>query len=290
MSIPFTLSVKKLTLGALPDELRRIASPPKELYVAGVDLGEIMARPRVAIVGSRKVSPYGREVTTRLARELAERGIVIISGLALGVDGLAHRAALEVGGTTMAVLPSPLTHIYPSSHRNLAQQIIVGGGTLVSEYTADFVYNRTVFIARNRLISGLAQVVLITEAAELSGSLHTARFALEQGRDVLAVPGSIFSATSVGTNNLIKMGAMPVTSYLDVLHALKLEDTAAAKQPKGANAAEQVVLDSLFAGTRDGEELLASSKLSVTEFNQTLTMLEITAKIRSLGAGQWTLS
>lgn len=289
MSIPFLSNVNKLTLDDIPAQLRQIASPPKQLFIAGADLAEFMARPRVAIVGSRKVTPYGREVTTRLARELAQRGIVVISGLALGVDGLAHQAALEVGGTTLAVLPSPLEHIYPSSHRHLAKQILEMGGALVSEYTDNFEYNRAVFIARNRIISGLAQAVLITEAAELSGSLHTARFALEQGRDVLAVPGSIFSETSRGTNNLIKMGATPVTDYTDVLHALKLEDTLQATEPKGANDTEQAILDLLAHGVRDGEMLLATSKLSVTEFNQTLTMLEITGKVRALGAGQWTL-
>jgi len=284
------LNVNKLTLEVMPGPLAQIASPPKQLFIAGADLAEIMTRPRVAIVGSRKVSPYGREVTLRLARELAERGIVIISGLALGVDGLAHQAALEAGGTTVAVLPSPLEDIYPSSHRQLAKQIIDHGGALVSEYDDSYAYNRTVFIARNRLISGLAQAVLITEAAELSGSLHTARFALEQGRDVLAVPGSIYSETSRGTNNLIKMGATPVTSYLDVLHALKLEDTTAAQKVHGANEAEQTILDLILSGTRDGEELLQASQLDVAECNQTLTMLEITGKIRSLGANQWTLN
>jgi len=284
------LDVNKLTLEAIPEPLRQIASPPKQLFIAGVQLTDVMAHPRVAIVGSRKVSPYGREVTMKLARELAERGVVIISGLALGVDGLAHQAALEAGGTTIAVLPSPLENIYPSSHRQLARQIIDRGGALVSEYDESYEYNRTVFIARNRLISGLAQVVLITEAAEASGSLHTARFALEQGRDVLAVPGSIFSETSKGTNNLIKIGAAPITDYTDVLHALKLEDKTTVKRAKGANEAEQALIDLLASGARDGEELLAASKLDITLFSQTLTMLEITGKIRSLGAGQWTLS
>src|SRR5260221_4466655 len=227
MSIPFMTTVNKLTLDAsdMPEILRQIASPPKRLFVMGTPLAELMTRPRVAIVGSRKVTTYGREATTRLARELAERGVVIISGLALGVDGLAHRAALEVNGTTVAVLPSPLENIYPSSHRQLAQQILDAGGTLVSEYPPEGVpFTRATFIARNRLVSALGQVLLITEAAEKSGSLHTARFPLEQGRDDLAVPRSIFSLTSVGTNNLLKAGAMPVTSYEDVLHVLGIEE------------------------------------------------------------------
>lgn len=292
MSIPFLLTVNKLTLdtGTIPETLAQMATPPKELFVAGTPLAELMNRPRVAIVGSRKVSAYGREVTTKLARDLAGRGVVIISGLALGVDALAHRAALEIGGTTVAVLPSPLEHVYPASHRQLAQQILDSGGTLVSEYPADTPFSKITFIARNRIVSGLAQALVITEAAEKSGSLHTARFALEQGRDVLAVPGSIFSPTSVGTNNLLKAGATPVTDYTDVLHILGIEELPQQQTLKiGANPAEQTILDLLAGGVRDGDILLAQSSLDTTEFNQTLTMLEITGKIRSLGAGQWTL-
>ncbi len=291
MSIPILNIVNKLTLeqGNIPEAVLHIASPPKELYVIGTSLAEIMQQPRVAIVGSRKVSAYGREATMKLAYDLASRGVAIISGLALGVDGLAHKAALEAGGTTVAVLPSPLEHVYPASHRQLAKQILDSGGGLVSEYPEDTPFNRSTFIARNRLVSGLAQALLITEAAEKSGTLHTANFALEQGRDVLAVPGSIFSPTSAGTNNLIKAGAMPVTSYLDVLRALHIEDNAVeAKGARGANEAEQLLLDLLAEGVRDADMLLAGCNLGVSDFNQTLTMLEISGKIRSLGAGQWT--
>jgi DNA processing protein len=293
MSIPILSNVNKLTLEQenIPDILLHIPSPPKELHVAGSPLKDILDRPRVAIVGSRKISAYGREVTTKLAYDLAARGVVIISGLALGVDGLAHKAALEAGGTTVAVLPTPLEHVYPSTHRQLAQQILDAGGTLISEYPDATPFNLSTFIARNRLVSGLAQAVLITEAAEKSGSLHTARFALEQGRDVLAVPGSIFSTTSAGTNNLIKTGATPVTDYSDVLHILKIEEPGRPdKQPHGANTTEQLILGLIFEGVRDSDMLLAGSNLSVTEFNQTLTMLEITGKVRPLGGGQWTLS
>lgn len=293
MSIPFFASVNKLTLlqGEIPEMLQYISSPPKQLYVAGKPLAEWIDLPKVAIVGSRKVSAYGREVTTKLAYDLAARGVVIISGLALGVDGLAHKAALEAGGTTVAVLPSPLGRIYPASHRQLAQQIVQSGGTLISEYADATELNRATFIARNRLVSGLCNALLITEAAQKSGTLHTARFALEQGRDVLAVPGAIFSPTSVGTNNLLKAGATPVTDYTDVLHALGLEETSAAERTaKGANETEQALLDLLAGGIREADELLAKSDLGVAVFSQTLTMLEITGKIRPLGGGQWTLS
>jgi len=244
----------------------------------------------VAIVGSRNVTPYGRQVTLKLAGELAEQGVVIVSGLALGVDGLAHQAALEANGLTIAVLPGPLEIIAPSAHNQLAEQIIEQGGALLSEYAADEFPAKQNFIARNRLVSGLADALLITEAAEKSGSLHTARFALEQGKDVLAVPGNITSATSVGANNLLRAGAVPITCYRDVLEVLGLADHATpAAEVRGRNAHEQTVLDLLLTGLSDGNELLIASKLKVQEFNQVLTMLELGGKIRSLGANQWAI-
>jgi len=284
------VKVNKVLLNAsgYPPVLAQMSGAPKELFVAG-ELDELLARPRVAIVGSRHVSAYGRQITTNLAAELAGQGIVIISGLALGVDALAHRAALEAGGLTLAVLPGPIEQIYPSSHTQLARQIVDGGGVLVSEYPDGTPAFRWNFVARNRIVAGLSDALLITEAAEKSGTLHTARFALELGRDVLAVPGNITSPLSAGTNNLIKSGAMPATSAEDVLHALNLKPAAKARRVKGANDAEQSLIDLLAKDISDGAELLEQSKLEVGEFNQTLTMLEISGKIRSLGANQWSL-
>jgi DNA processing protein len=236
------------------------------------------------------VSAYGKQVTLRLAAQLAEQGIVIISGLALGVDGLGHRATLEAGGLAIAVLPSSLEEIYPATNRRLAYKILDQGGTLVSEYSEGTMNFKTNFIARNRLIAGLADAVLITEAAQKSGSLHTARFALDQGKEVLAVPGNITSPNSVGSNNLIKAGATPVTSYEDVLHALRLEPHRTnAPKIRGRNRNEQIILDLLLQGVTDGSELLKQSQLDISQFNQTLTMLEITAKVRSLGTNHWSL-
>jgi DNA processing protein len=240
-------------------------------------------------VGSRKVSAYGKDVTAKLARKLAEQGIVIISGLALGVDGVAHRAALEAGGLTVAVLPSPVERVYPATHRQLAEQILRQGGALISEYPAATETLRHHFIERNRLVSGLADVLLITEAAEKSGTLHTARFALEQGRDVMAVPGNITNPNSVGCNNLLKAGAHTATSYEDVLHVLGLEAQTAQQQLFGSNEHEQVLLDLLSQGIQDGDELQLKSTLDIVLFSQALTMLEITGKIRSLGGNIWTL-
>ncbi|MFO0781453.1 MAG: DNA-processing protein DprA [Candidatus Saccharimonadales bacterium] len=278
---------------AIPKVLQQISSPPKKLYFAGETLDNLLAYPRIAVVGSRNVSPYGKQITAQLVGELAQRGIVIISGLAYGVDAIAHRAALEAGGKTIAVLPSPLEDIAPRGNRDLAQQIIDSGGALVSEYnTEEYQMLKTNFVARNRLVAGLAQAVLITEAVEKSGSLHTARFALEQGKDVLAVPGNITSTTSVGTNNLLKSGATLVTSLVDVLRALGLAEGIKARKhtPKGRNPAEQAVIDLLKRGVTDGDLLQLESGLDAAEYAQTLTMLEITGKITPLGANQWTLS
>lgn len=280
--------MRTVTGSDIPDRLITIASPPKALYVEG-NLAAILQSPSVAIVGSRKVSAYGREVTQRLATELAQQGIVIISGLAFGVDSIAHQAVLDAGGQTIAVLPTPLSNIYPASHRQLAKHIVEQGGALVSEYAAGAEVYKTNFVARNRLIAGLADATLLPEAALKSGSLHTARFAMESGRDVLAVPGNITSPTSEGTNNLIKRGATPVTSTDDVLFSLGVDSSVAKTAPKGSNKAEQAILDLLQSGIADGAELQAKSGLTIQQFGQHLTMLEITDKIRSLGANQWSL-
>lgn len=283
--------INKLNRDELPQRLQNIHTPPKQLFTAGASLDDLLARKTVAVVGSRKLTNYGRQVTQKLAGKLAEQGVVIISGLALGVDAVAHQAALDAGGYTIAVLPSPLEEIYPASHRRLAQAILEQGGALISEFPEGTPGFRGNFIARNRLVSGLGDALLITEAAEKSGTLHTARFALEQGRDVLAVPGNITSPTSTGTNNLIKAGATPITSYEDALYILGIHAHATTiSQVYGRNAEEQTVLDLLLTGNTDGEELQKASKLDIATFNQTLTMLEISGKIRPLGANQWTLA
>lgn len=285
------MNINTLTVNAseFPDVLQHIPQPPKELYRLGASLTDVMKRPRVAIVGSRTMSPYGKYVTTELAARLAERGIIIISGLAFGVDATAHRAALDVGGQCLAVLPGPLDNIVPVSNRRLATAILDNGGTLISEYASGTQPHKGNFIERNRLMSGLADAVLITEAAVKSGSLHTANFALDQGIAVLAVPGNINNQLSQGTNNLIKIGAMLVTSYSDVLHVLGLKDTQTELPlAVGRNKQEQIILDLLGAGESDGQKLLETSSLDMRMFSRTLSMLEISGKIRALGGNQWT--
>lgn len=271
-----------------PLKLQQIKPLPKQLYVKG-NVNELFSRPSVTVVGSRSVSAYGTTVTSRLAGELAGAGVTIISGLALGVDSLAHKAALDAGGLTIAVLPCGLDRIYPARHRALAARILEQGGALISEYPDGSPIYASSFIARNRIAAGLSDAVLITEAAERSGTLSTARFALEQGKEVLAVPGNITSPTSAGTNNLIKAGATPVTCANDVLQALGLATTVATKAPTSTDPHEQTLLTFIYEGVNDGAELLARSKLEVSLFNQTLTMLEIQGRIRALGNNKWIL-
>lgn len=256
------------------------------LYIRSDNLGDLLSRPRVAIVGSRRVTPYGQAVTSEFAGKLARQGVVIVSGLAFGVDAIAHRAALEAGGLTIAVLPGPVETPYPSSHTGLARQILEQGGALISEYPGGAIAYKNRFVERNRIVSGMSDALLITEAAVDSGTMHTARFALEQGKDVLTIPGNITSPLSAGTNNLIKAGAMPATSVDDVFAVLGLQSPTRTIR-KGGTAHEQTILDLLVSNVRDGSELLARAALPVDQFNQTLTMMEITGKIRALGNNQW---
>lgn len=282
------MKVKTLTLQSplFPESLKHIASQPAHLQYVG-NIEGLLAKPRLAIVGSRKVSAYGKSITLKLAREAAERGIVIVSGLALGVDGIAHQGALEAGGLTIAVLPSGLDKVYPAAHRDLAERILQRGGVLITEYPFNTAPYKTNFLARNRIISGLSEAVLITEAATRSGSLNTASHALEQGRTVMAVPGNITSELSAGTNNLIKAGAVPVTEIRDILAVMGLTQNTTTAVPMGATEAENTILRLMASGTSDAGQLLHDSALAPPIFNQTLTMLEITGKIRPLGAGHW---
>jgi DNA processing protein len=282
-------SSKHLINNAIPGILRRIATPPQDLYIMG-PLDELLKRPRLSVVGTRKPSPYGKQVTQTLVQELANQGIVIISGLAFGVDALAHQACLEAGGQTIAVLPGSLDTIYPTAHHRLAKRILEQGGALVSEYPAGSIAYKLNFVSRNRLVSGLGDGVLIIEAADKSGTIHTASFALDQGKTVMAVPGNITSPLSVGTNRLLKVGATPVTSSNDVREALGLGQlNFDMSLIQAANNEEAVLLDLLRQGISDGSQLQSVSSLPPPLFNQTLTMLEITGKIRPLGAGHYRL-
>lgn len=272
-----------------PQILARIHMPPEQLFWLGTHPNELTWKPRVAIVGSRKVTSYGRQVTQQLSGELAKTGVVIVSGLALGVDSIAHQAAIDAGGLTIAVLPTSLDQIYPPSHLSLARQIVETGGCLISEYAAGSEAFPSNFIARNRLVSGLADALVITEAARNSGTMHTAGFALEQGKTVMAVPGNINSPMSEGCNNLIKSGATPVTSVEDVLQALNIKPVAKVDRVFRGSVNEQLLFDLIKQGIHSQDELAQASKLDGPSFSSTLTMLEINGYIRA-DAGQWHLT
>ena len=200
----------------LPPLLRAIHDPPKRLYLRGVAEPELLARPAVAIVGARACSVYGAQVARRLGRELAEAGVVVVSGLARGIDGAAHRGALDTDGHTVAVLGCGIDRDYPAAHAWLGRAI-AERSLLVSEYEPGVAPAPWRFPARNRIIAGLCAVTVVVEARERSGALITADFALEEGREVLAVPGEITSPLSAGTNELLRLGAAPMTRTADVL-------------------------------------------------------------------------
>ena len=265
-----------------------IAKSPKILHVVGTLPDKRI--PTVAIVGTRKPTSYGKEVTHQLSYDLAKRGIVIISGLALGVDGIAHRAALEAGGTTIAVLGNGLPRIYPATHKSLAEDIIKHGGAIISEYEPDTEAYPHQFLERNRIVSGLADAIIITEAAARSGTLNTAAHALEQGKQVFVVPGNITSPMSGGCNALLKQGATPITGADDVLEIIAPDLLKPqAVLALGATPLESTLIELLQSGIRDGDELQQKSEAGISEFTQTLTIMEISGVIRALGANQWTL-
>ena len=273
--------------------LTSIANPPKSLCFMGTL--PTSGAPVVAIVGSRKPSAYGREVTEQLAGDLAKAGCIIVSGLALGIDGIAQKAALEAGGTVIGVIPNELPDISPQTNYKLAMNIIKNGGAILSEWKKGNgkVVNRWSFLERNRLVSGLADAVIITEAAERSGTLNTAAHALSQGRDVFAVPGNITSPLSAGCNALLKQGALVATTATDILNVIAPSTTQSATDQVvislGETPAENTIIDLLRTGLRDGDQLQQQSGLNPADFATALTMLEINGVIKPLGANNWAL-
>lgn len=273
-----------------PDRLREIEAPPPVLYL----WGELAARDRwaVAIVGTRSMSPYGEAVVLDVAFQLASSGVTIISGLARGIDGLAHRAALDAGGRTIAVLGSGLDQVYPPEHRSLAEEISASGA-VISDYPLGTEPEGTNFPPRNRLISGLSLAVIIVEAGARSGALITAEFAAEQGREVFAVPGHISAPTSRGTNRLIRDGAHPLLEVEDVLTALNLEVAVrqeAVQQALPADATERRLLESLSAEPRHIDELQAELGQPVSEITASLALLELKGHVRQVGGMNYVLA
>jgi DNA processing protein len=261
-----------------PDLLAAIHDPPPQLFLRGEGSRELLAGPAVAVVGARSCSSYGRSVARMLGRELAAAGLVVVSGMARGVDGEAHRGALEADGHTIAVLGCGVDRDYPAAHAELARRICMRG-LVVSEYEPGVEPSPWRFPARNRVIAGLCRATVVVEARERSGALITADFSLEEGREVLAVPGEITSALSAGANALLRIGATPVTKAADVLELYGLEPT----QRPAAHLSEpaQRALDLLGDGPRTADEVVRATGLSPAEGTAALTELELTGSATS---------
>jgi DNA processing protein len=260
---------------AYPRLLAAIHDPPPALFVRGTGNEEILSRAAVAVVGARACSAYGRSVARSLARELAAAGLVVVSGMARGIDGEAHRGALEAG-ITVAVLGCGVDRDYPAAHSELARRIC-DHGLIVSEYEPGIEPAPWRFPARNRIISGLCEATVVIEARERSGALITADFALEEGRDVLAVPGEITSSLSAGTNALIRLGAVPVTRTEDVLELFHVEP--AKPESASLDPAAQALLERLRDGAMTADELVRASGVEPAAASAALVELELGRRV-----------
>lgn len=273
-----------------PQLLLETHAPPPVLYVKG-ELREQDAW-AVAVVGTRRASTYGREVTRRLAGELARNGITVVSGMARGIDGVAHQAALDAGGRTIAVFGCGIDRIYPAEHRKLARQI-AANGALISDYPLGTPPEGRNFPPRNRIISGLSLGVLVTNAGKTSGALITADFAAEQGRDVFAVPGSILNRGSVGPNHLIQDGAKLVIGAEDILEELNLTMVAEQKQARLAlpeDETEATLLTHLSEDPTHVDDLQQQIDLPISEVTSTLAMMELKGMVRQVGGMKYVVA
>jgi DNA processing protein len=262
---------------AFPQLLAAIHDPPPQLYLRGDADPALLTRPAVALVGARACSAYGRSVARSLARDLAAAGVLVVSGLARGIDGEAHRGALDGGGWTVGVLGCGIDRDYPAAHAELARRICASGGLVVSEYEPGVEPSPWRFPARNRIIAGLCRATVVVEARERSGALITADFALEEGRDVLAVPGEITSTLSAGTNALLRLGAIPVTCAADVLEVFGIDSPEAPARELGPIAS--TLLDKLREGALTGDELVRACGLDPSQSSAALMELELAGQV-----------
>ena len=259
-----------------PPLLAAIHDPPARVFLRGSGAPALLDRPAVAVVGARVCSSYGRSVARSLARDLASAGLVVVSGMARGIDGEAHRGALDAGGSTVAVLGCGVDRDYPAAHAELARRIEVGG-LIVSEYEPGVEPAPWRFPARNRIIAGLCRATVVVEARERSGALITADFALEEGREVLAVPGEITSSLSAGTNALLRLGATPVTRSEDVLEVFGLEAAVSEKAALGPTA--QQLLARLGDGALTADEVVRASGVEPGAVAAALVELELAGRV-----------
>lgn len=298
--------------------LESIALKPKMLYFIG-KMPENVSK-TVGIVGARKCTSYGEKIAYEAAFGLAKAGVLVVSGLAYGIDSIAARGALDAGGRTVAILGTPIDQIYPKEHLALAVEIVEKGGVIISEYAPrdegvlkemglsevelgpdetqkkgfrELNY-RTSFLYRNRLITGLSDIVLVAEATERSGSLNTASHALEQGKDLFAAPGDITRRTSAGCNRLIAQGAHLYSRPEDILEVLFPGGLPGEKKSRkmpifSGSPIEKAIVSEIVSGNIDGEKIIEKLQLSAPEFSQAITMLEIRGLVQPLGMNNWTL-
>lgn len=268
---------------AYPRRLKEIDQPPPVLYLRGNLLPE--DEWAVAIVGTRGITAYGRQVTAEITSVLARRGVTVISGLARGIDAEAHKAALNAGGRTLAVLGSGVDQIYPPEHRQLANQIIASGA-LMSDYAPGTPPDGVNFPPRNRIISGLSMAVIVIEAGERSGALITAEFAADQGREVFAVPGNINAPKSVGCNRLIHQGARPLLTPEDVLESLDLASFQQQRVARAVLPKDEVEARLLSVLTREPmhvDDIRARVDMPIEKVSATLALMELKGMVRQLG-------
>lgn len=272
------MSIRRLRRGLAPYPplLRAIPDPPPVLWLRGDAEPELLARHSVAIVGARACSSYGRSVARTLGRELAAAGLVVVSGMARGIDSEAHRGALDAGGVTVAVLGCGIDRDYPAANRDLARRI-VEQGLVVSEYEAGVEPAPWRFPARNRIIAGLCTATVVVEARERSGALITADFALEDGREVMVVPGEITSAVSAGSNALLRLGATPVTAAADVLEVFGIERVVEPVEAPGGLAGR--VLEKLAEEPASIDELARALGVPPGDVAAALIELELVGRV-----------
>lgn len=274
-----------------PNCLRTIPSRPKELYLRG-DLNLNLARPCVAVVGSRIPSAYGKQAVHDIVGGLSRAGVCIVSGMAPGIDTLAHQTALECKGQTIGVIGTGLDEnvFFPRQNLDLAQKVINTGGCLVSEYPAGFKATNYSFPQRNRIIAGLSLAILVIEAKEKSGSLITAEWGKKQHKSVFAVPGSIYSTSSKGCNWLLKKGGLACDSALDILNALGIAPVSPKTAAIANSVEEQKILDTLKEGAADIDQIILITKLPAPVVMSIIPVMEINNLIRDLGNGEYCLN
>ena len=270
-----------------PRRLKEIDQPPPVIYLRGdITTEDEWA---VAVVGTRRISPYGRQVAEELASALARNGVTVVSGLARGIDAVAHQAALDAGGRTLAVLGSGVDRVYPPENRRLAAQI-TAHGALLSDYPPGTPPDASNFPPRNRIVSGLTRAVVVVEAGETSGALITAAFAAEQGREVFAVPGTIFAQQSKGTNLLIQQGARLILNCQDVLETLNMalaSDQRIARTVLPADATEAQLFAVLSSEPLHVDEIRAQTSLPIEKVSATLALMELKGMVRQVGGMQY---